>query len=189
MQKAINRMVLTLWISFPIYAVFATPERIEPDTYELMHMNINDNVIENPMKAEPSTIKTWQVFQACKDGRWSENSDGTIEMGRFVCRTIQDAVYEQNDYEQKIQSVFRDKEGFERDLELLSVISVTGCDISELSRSDFSGYIITFGLYNEEELNESFFWNLEAILSPYCNQLKDSSVEFYLDENEERRKT
>ena len=44
MQKAINRMVLTLWISFPIYAVFATPERIEPDTYELMHMNINKNL-------------------------------------------------------------------------------------------------------------------------------------------------
>ena len=138
MQKAINRMVLTLWISFPIYAVFATPERIEPDTYELMHMNINDNVIENPMKAEPSTIKTWQVYQACYDARWSENSDGTIEMGRFVCRTIQDAVYEQNDYEQKIQSVFRSKGGLDEQLELLSVISVTGCDISELSRYDLS---------------------------------------------------
>ena len=98
-------------------------------------------------------------------------------------------MYEQNDYEQKIQSVFRSKGGLDEQLELLSVISVTGCDISELSRSDFSGYIITFGLYNEEELNESFFWNLEAILSPYCNQLKDSSVDFYLDENEERRKT
>ena len=189
MQKAINRMVLTLWISFPIYAVFATPERIEPDTYELMHMNINDNVIENPMKAEPSTIKTWQIYQACYDARWSENSDGTIEMGRFVCRTIQDAVYEQNDYEQKIQSVFRSKGGLDEQLELLSVISVTGCDISQLSRYDFAGYIISFGIHNEEELNESFFWNLEAILTPYCNQLRDSSIEFHLDENEERRRT
>ena len=187
MQKAINRMVLTLWISFPIYAVFATPERIEPDTYELMHMNINDNAIENPMKAEPSTIKTWQVYQACYDARWSENSDGTVEMGRFVCRTIQDAVYEQNHYEQKIQRVFRERQGFEHELELLTVTSVTGCDISELSRSDFSNYIITFGLYNKEELDESFFWNLEAILSPYCNKLNDASIEFHIEEDKDRR--
>ena len=64
---------------------------------------------------------------------------------------------------------------------------MTGCDISQLSRYDFAGYIISFGIHNEEELNESFFWNLEAILSPYCNQLRDSSIEFHLEENEDRR--
>ena len=57
---------------------------------------------------------------------------------------------------QKIQSVFRSKGGLDEQLELLSVISVTGCDISQLSRYDFAGYIISFGIHNEEELNESF---------------------------------
>ena len=68
--------------------------------------------------------------------------------------------------------------------------SVTGCDISELDRNDYADYIYSFGAKNSEQtMRESFFWNLEKIVKPYCDEMKDASVEFHLDENEERRKT
>ena len=57
-------------------------------------------------------------------------------------------------------------------------------------RRDFNWYIWKFGLNNNEQtMRESFFWNLEKIVKPYCDEMKDASVEFHLDENEERRKT
>ena len=33
----------------------------------------------------------------------------------------------------------------------------------------------------EDELEDSFFWTLEQVLKPYCDELKDSSIEFHLD--------
>ena len=68
--------------------------------------------------------------------------------------------------------------------------SVTGCDISELNRREFNRLIYRFGLNNNEQtMRESFYWNLEKIVKPYCDEMKDASVEFHLDENDERRKT
>ena len=112
-------------------------------------------------------------------------------MGQFVCRMSQDMVYEQNNYEQRFTRIFKD-DGFEDGLYFLEGISVTGCDISELDRNDFADYIYSFGAKNsdnEQAMRESFFWNLEKIVKPYCDEMKDASIEFHLDDNGDRRRT
>ena len=193
MQKAINRMVLTLWIFFPIYALFAepSPNRNPLDIRDMDNgyfLNANERTFEG-LSVEPTAISTLQVFMICEDAMYTENSDGTKELAEFLCRTMQDMAYTQNEYHNYFIRYFTENKS-EEGLYYLGGYSVTGCDISELDRNDFADYIYSFGAKNSEQtMRESFFWNLEAILSPYCNQLKDSSVEFYLDENEDRRRT
>ena len=64
---------------------------------------------------------------------------------------------------------------------------MTGCDITDLGRADFTAYIIYYFDENEDELKDNFYWTMEKVLKPYCDELRDASIEFHLDENEDRR--
>ena len=195
MQKAINRMVLTLWIFFPIYALFAepSPNRNPLDIRDMDNgyfLNIDERNLEG-LNVEPTVVSTLQVFMICDDAMHTENSDGTKELAEFMCRMMQDMAYTQNEYHNYFIRYFTEEKS-EAGLYYLGGYSVTGCDISELSRRDFNWHIYSFGVRNrdnEQTMRESFFWNLEKIVKPYCDEMKDASVEFHLDENEERRKT
>ena len=193
MQKAINRMVLTLWIFFPIYALFAepSPNRNPLDIRDMDNgyfLNINEKTFEG-LKVEPTVISTLQVFMICEDAMYTENSDGTKELAEFMCRMMQDMAYSQNEYHNNFIRYFTENKS-EEGLYYLGGYSVTGCDISELDRNDFADYIYSFGAKNSEQtMRESFFWNLEKIVEPYCDKLEDASIEFHLDENEDRRRT
>ena len=191
MQKAINRMVLTLWIFFPIYALFAepSPNRNPLDIRDMDNgyfLNINEKTFEG-LKVEPTVISTLQVFMICEDAMYTENSDGTKELAEFMCRMMQDMAYSQNEYHNNFIRYFTENKS-EEGLYYLGGYSVTGCDISELDRNDFADYIYSFGAKNSEQtMRESFFWNLEKIVEPYCDKLEDAAVEFHLEENEDRR--
>ena len=191
MQKAINRMVLTLWIFFPIYALFAepSPNRNPLDIRDMDNgyfLNVNERTFEG-LKVEPTVISTLQVFMICEDAMYTENSDGTKELAEFMCRMMQDMAYSQNEYHNYFIRYFTEEKS-EEGLYYLGGYSVTGCYISELNRREFNRLIYRFGLNNNEQtMRESFFWNLEKIVKPYCDDMKDASVEFHLDENDERR--
>ena len=191
MQKAINRMVLTLWIFFPIYALFAepSPNRNPLDIRDMDNgyfLNVNERTFEG-LKVEPTVISTLQVFMICEDAMYTENSDGTKELAEFMCRMMQDMAYTQNEYHIYFIRYFTENKS-EEGLYYLGGYSVTGCDISELDRNDFADYIYSFGAKNSEQtMRESFFWNLEKIVEPYCDKLEDAAVEFHLEENEDRR--
>ena len=193
MQKAINRMVLTLWIFFPIYALFAepSPNRNPLDIRSMDNgyfLNIDERTFEG-LNVEPTSISTLQVFMICEDAMYTENSDGTKELAEFMCRMMQDMAYSQNEYHNNFIRYFTENKS-EEGLYYLGGYSVTGCDISELDRNDFADYIYSFGAKNSEQtMRESFFWNLEKIVEPYCDKLEDASIEFHLDENEDRRRT
>ena len=193
MQKAINRMIITLWIFFPIYALFAepSPNRNPLDIRDMDNgyfLNINEKTFEG-LKVEPTVISTLQGFMICEDAMYTENSDGTKELAEFLCRTMQDMAYTQNEYHNYFIRYFTENKS-EEGLYYLGGYSVTGCDISELDRNDFADYIYSFGTKNSEQtMRESFFWNLEKIVEPYCDKLEDASIDFHLDENEDRRKT
>ena len=191
MQKAINRMVLTLWIFFPIYAVFAapSPNKNPLDIRDMDNgyfLNANERTFEG-LNVEPTAISTLQVFMICEDAIYTENSDGTKELAEFMCRMMQDMAYTQNEYHNYFIRFFEEEES-EAGLYYLGGYSVTGCDISELNRREFNRLIYRFGLNNNEKtMRESFFWNLEKIVKPYCDEMKDASIEFHLEENEDRR--
>ena len=191
MQKAINRMVLTLWIFFPIYAVFAapSPNKNPLDIRDMDNgyfLNANERTFEG-LNVEPTAISTLQVFMICEDAMYTENRDGTKELAEFLCRTMQDMAYTQNEYHNYFIRYFTENKS-EEGLYYLEGYSVTGCDISELDRNDFADYIYSFGTKNSEQtMRESFFWNLEKIVKPYCDEMKDASIEFHLEENEDRR--
>ena len=151
-------------------------------------LNINEKTFEG-LKVEPTVISTLQVFMICEDAMYTENSDGTKELAEFMCRMMQDMAYSQNEYHNYFIRYFTENKS-EEGLYYLGGYSVTGCDISELDRNDFADYIYSFGAKNSEQtMRESFYWNLEKIVKPYCDEMKDASVEFHLDENEERRRT
>ena len=191
MQKAINRMVLTLWIFFPIYALFAepSPNRNPLDIRDMDNgyfLNANERTFEG-LSVEPTAISTLQVFMICEDAMYTENSDGTKELAEFMCRMMQDMAYSQNEYHNYFIRYFTENKS-EEGLYYLGGYSVTGCDISELNRREFNRLIYRFGLNNNEQtMRESFYWNLEKIVKPYCDEMKDASVEFHLEENEDRR--
>ena len=191
MQKAINRMVLTLWIFFPIYALFAepSPNRNPLDIRDMDNgyfLNANERTFEG-LKVEPTVVSTLQVFMICEDAMYTENSDGTKELAEFMCRMMQDMAYTQNEYHNYFIRYFTENKS-EEGLYYLGGYSVTGCDISELNRREFNRLIYRFGLNNNEQtMRESFYWNLEKIVKPYCDEMKDASVEFHLEENEDRR--
>ena len=193
MQKAINRLAITLWIITPIFALVAepSPNRNPLDIRSMDNgyfLNIDERNLEG-LNVEPTVISTLQVFMICEDAMHTENSDGTKELAEFMCRMMQDMAYSQNEYHNYFIRYFT-QEKSEEGLYYLGGYSVTGCDISELSRRDFNWHIWKFGLNNNEQtMRESFFWNLEKIVKPYCDEMKDASLEFDLDENEERRRT
>ena len=193
MQKAINRLAITLWIITPIFALVAepSPNRNPLDIRSMDNgyfLNIDERNLEG-LNVEPTAISTLQVFMICEDAMYTENSDGTKELAEFLCRTMQDMAYTQNEYHNFFIKYFTENKS-EEGLYYLGGYSATGCDISELSRRDFNWHIWKFGLNNNEQtMRESFFWNLEKIVKPYCDEMKDASIEFHLDENEERRRT
>ena len=90
----------------------------------------------NPLLSDPTGISNFQVHSACND---AVNSDNEVarKMGQFVCRMTQDMAYEHNNYHQYFVRYFTEKE-MEEGLYYIEGYSVTGCDISELSRGDFA---------------------------------------------------
>ena len=195
MQKAINRLAITLWIITPIFALVAepSPNRNPLDIRSMDNgyfLNIDERNLEG-LNVEPTAISTLQVFMICEDAMHTENSDGTKELAEFMCRMMQDMAYTQNEYHNYFIRYFTEEKS-EEGLYYLGGYSVTGCDISELDRNDFADYIYSFGAKNsdnEQAMRESFFWNLEKIVKPYCDEMKDASIEFHLDENDDRRRT
>ena len=76
-----------------------------------------------------------------------------------------------------------------RELELLNVYSMTGCDINQMEYLDMKYMYIKYIENNEDELNGSFFRTMTYVLEPYCDKLKDASIDFHLNENDDRRRT
>lgn len=182
MSKTIYTMLISVWIITPIMmANVATTEPLNTES------STDENKIKEPLSADPTGISNWQVHSSCKSAMYSEE-ELEQQMGQFVCRMSQDMVYEQNNYEQRFTRIFKD-DGFEDGLYFLEGISVTGCDISQMPRQDFTGFIISYFDEHEDKLEGSFFWTVERVIKPYCDKLKDASIEFHLDENDARRRT
>ena len=133
----------------------------------------------NALLSEPSGITNWQVHSACSDAIKGTSPEAK-SIGQFVCRMTQDMVYEQIIYHQYFVNYFTVK-NMEEPLYVINGYSVTGCDISELSRIDFTAMIIHYFDTFEDELEDSFFWTIEKVLKPYCDELKDASIEFHLE--------
>ena len=141
-----------------------------------------------PTKAsEDKGVVNWQVYHACNDAL-NNNDDDVREMSNFVCRILTDMVYEHNFYHQGFIKYFKE-EGFQEPLEFAEVYSVTGCDISELEFKNFAELIVTYFNNHEDELEQSFYWSIEDTLKPYCEKIKDRSIEFYLGESDGTRRS
>ena len=136
-------------------------------------------IVGNPSSIHSSGISNWQVHGACRDAIKGKSPEAK-SLGQFVCRMAQDMVYEQNIYHQYFINYFTEK-NMEEPLYIINGYSVTGCDVSELDRANFTAMIIHYFDNFEDELDDSFFWTLAQVLKPYCDELKDAAVEFYLD--------
>ena len=182
MSKVIYTMFIIVWIITPIMMVNVA--NTEPNKSE---SESDEQEFSNPLLSDPSGIENWQVHTACKMAMYSEDAIEK-QMGQIVCRMSQDMIYEQNIYHNAYIRFYKQKK-YEEALYVMDGYSVTGCDISDLGRQDFTAYIIYYFDQNEDELKDNFYWTMEQVLKPYCDKLRDASIEFHLDENEERRKT
>ena len=145
-------------------------------------------LISMPTKSsEDKGVSNWQVYNACNNALHNEDDD-VKEMSNFVCRILTDMVYEHNFYHQGFIKYFKE-EGFLEPLEFAEVYSVTGCDISELEFKNFAELIVTYFNNHEDKLEQSFYWSIEDTLKPYCEKIKDRSIEFYLSEKEGTRRS
>ena len=179
MTKQKNTIIIHILLVLPIL-IFSMTISQASNSFPLLDEG-------NLLLEEPSGISNFQVHSACSDAIKGSSLE-VKSMGSFVCRMTQDMAYEHNNYHQYFIRYFTEKE-MEEPLYMLEGYSVTGCDISELSRGEFAGMIVGYFALFEDELEDSFFWTLEKVLKPYCDELRDASIEFYLDENDERSKT
>ena len=180
MSKTIYTMLITLWIITPIMMVNVA--NTEPNNSE---SESDEQDFGNPLLADPSGIENWQVHSACRSAMYAEDATEK-QMGQLICRMAQDMIYEQNIYHKSYTTFFEQKK-YEEALYVINVYSVTGCDITDLGRADFTAYIIYYFDQNEAELKDNFYWTMDKVLKPYCDELRDASIEFHLEENEDRR--
>ena len=129
-------------------------------------------------------IANWQVFNSCSASLDQENENR--EVSGYICRLLFDGVYETNQYHTLFTDYFKEKD-MGKELHLMEVYSVTGCDINEMEFTDMRGMYIDYIEKNEEVLGKSFYRTMTYVLEPYCDKLRDASIEFHLEENEERR--
>ena len=180
MSKVIYTMFIIVWIITPIMMVNVA--NTEPNKSE---SESDEQEFSNPLLSDPSGIENWQVHTACKMAMYSEDAIEK-QIGQIVCRMSQDMIYEQNIYHNAYIRFYKQKK-YEEALYVMDGYSVTGCDISDLGRQDFTAYIIYYFDQNEDELKDNFYWTMEKVLKPYCDELRDASIEFHLEENEDRR--
>ena len=173
MSKTIYTMLITVWIITPIMILnVANTKNLESDEF-----------IRDP---ELVAISNWQVFSSCEDSMDEEEENR--EIAGYICRMMFDGVYEANQYHTMFTDYF-EEQGRDRELELMNYYSMTGCDINEMEYADMKYMYMDYIDNNEDELGKSFYRTMYSVLQPYCDKLKDASIEFHLDENEERRRT
>jgi len=132
-------------------------------------------------------VANWQVYNACNDAL-NQEDDGKKDAANFVCRILTDMIYEQNNYHQSYITYFQ-KEGYPDAIRFADAYSVTGCDISELNFEGLINLYIDYMDNNEDEMDRSFYWTIESALKPYCVKLIDRSIDYYLDDEDGRRKS
>ena len=143
----------------------------------------SDEIVRDP---DVVAISNWQVFNSCKSSLDEEEQNK--EIAGYICRLMFDGIYEANQYHILFTDYFKEKEMI-RELELLNVYSMTGCDINQMEYLDMKYMYIKYIENNEDELNGSFFRTMTYVLEPYCDKLKDASIDFHLNENDDRRRT
>ena len=129
-------------------------------------------------------IANWQVFNSCSASLDDDNENK--EISGYICQLLFDGVYEANQYHTLFTDYFKEKD-MGKELHLMEVYSVTGCDINEMEFTDMRGMYIDYIEKNEEVLGKSFYRTMTYVLEPYCDELRDASIEFHLEENEDRR--
>lgn len=173
MSKTIYTILITVWIITPIMMLnVANTEDLESDEIER-----DPDVV---------AISNWQVFNSCKSSLDEEEKNR--EIAGYICRLMFDGVYEANQYHTMFTEYFKDEEMM-YELELMHGYSVTGCDINEMEYVDMKYMYIDYMENNEDVLYRSFFRTINYALEPYCDKLEDASIEFHLDENDDRRRT
>ena len=129
-------------------------------------------------------IANWQVFNSCSASLDEDHENK--EIAGYICQLLFDGVYEANQYHTLFTDYFKEKD-MGKELHLMEVYSLTGCDINEMEFTDMRGMYIDYIEKNEEVLGKSFYRTMTYVLEPYCDKLRDASIEFHLEENEDRR--
>ena len=173
MSKTIYTMLITLWIITPNMMLnVANTKNLESDEF-----------VRDP---ELVAISNWQVFSSCKDS--IDEEEENKEIAGYICRMMFDGVYEANQYHTLFTEYF-EEHGRDRELELMNYYSMTGCDINEMKYVDMKYMYMDYIDNNEDELGKSFYRTMYSVLQPYCDEMKDASIEFHLDDNGDRRRT
>ena len=139
-------------------------------------------------KRDPAVvaIANWQVFNSCLASLDDQNENR--EISGYICQLLFDGVYEANQYHTLFTDYFKEKD-MGKELHLMDVYSVTGCDINEVEFTDMKAMYIDYIENNEDVLGKSFYRTMTYVLEPYCDEMKDASIEFHLDDNGDRRRT
>ena len=173
MSKTIYTMLITLWIITPIMMLnVANTKNLESDEF-----------VRDP---ELVAISNWQVFSSCKDS--IDEEEENKEIAGYICRMMFDGVYEANQYHTLFTEYF-EEQGRDRELELMIYYSMTGCDINEMKYVDMKYMYMDYIDNNGDELGKSFYRTMYSVLQPYCDEMKDASIEFHLDDNGDRKIT
>ena len=173
MSKTIYTMLIRVWIITPIMMLnVANTKNLESDEF-----------VRDP---ELVAISNWQVFSSCKDS--IDEEEENREIAGYICRMMFDGVYEANQYHTMFTEYF-EEQGRDPELELMNYYSMTGCDINEMKYVDMKYMYMDYIDNNEDELGKSFYRTMYSVLQPYCDEMKDASIDFHLDENDDRRRT
>ena len=174
MPKTIKNILFHCLILTPI---FMMPLLISPPLKSLEA----DQIQRDPTVV---AIANWQVFNSCSASLDEDHE--SKEIAGYICQLLFDGVYEANQYHTLFTDYFKEKD-MGKELHLMEAYSLTGCNINEMEFTDMRGMYIDYIEENEEVLGKSFYRTMTYVLEPYCDELRDASIEFHLEENEDRR--
>ena len=143
--------------------------------------------ISQPSLSKPP-LPIYMVWEPCEAYKNSEDDDER-EIAGIVCHLLINTMYESYYYHWSFTEHHKD-EGDAHLVAMAEIYSPYGCDIKGLSKADFITMFISYVSKHPGEMEDSFFHTISNITRPYCAELeKASNPEFFLDEEDGRRKS
>ena len=134
-----------------------------------------------------SPLPIYKVYSAC-DMSVNADEEDDREIAGLICKLYVDTMFESYYYHWSFSEYFRERNDTEL-VQMAKLYNPFGCDVRELTKDEFVELFLDYMSGRVDEMEDSFFQTIRFITKPYCRQLKDSKVEFYLEEDSYKKKS
>ena len=135
-----------------------------------------------------SPLPIYKVYGPC-DTSVNGEDEKDRELAGWICEMYMNAMFESYYYHFNFTHWAKNEKKDRELVEMADLYNPFGCDVRELTSDEFVDLFLDYMSGREDEMEDSFFNTIHYITKPYCRQLKNSKVEFYLEEDRYKSKS